>query len=137
MLVHAEEVAWAGDRKAENVLKGLITTREFRVERKGINSFQVPSYFRLIVSSNSDWVTPATPDERRWFVLDVGEECIGDRNYFGRIEEQLEDGGYGALLHYLQNYDLTRFKIGDVPRRRRCSNRSMRASGRSKIGGGT
>ena len=58
---------------------------------------------------------PAGPDARRYFVLDVGGNQKNNWDYFARIIEDLENGGYENLLHYLQNVDLTGFNVTKIP----------------------
>lgn len=115
LLLHVEEGYWAGDKKAEGILKGLITSETVALERKGVDVIQIDSVCRLMITSNEKWVVPATPDERRFFVLEVSDAHRADRKYFGPIIKQLQDGGYGKLLDTLQTWDLNGFDIGDVP----------------------
>ena len=65
LLLHVQEGSWAGDRKAEGVLKYLVTSDRIEIERKGIDSISLPSFLRLFISSNADWTVPASADERR------------------------------------------------------------------------
>jgi len=58
------------------------------------------------VASNHEWVVPASFEERRFFILDVGDQYIQDDEYFGAIVKQMKHGGYEALLYMLQHYDL-------------------------------
>jgi hypothetical protein len=69
-----------------------------------------------MVSSNNEWVVPAGNEERRFFVLDVGEARMKDRAYFGGVVDQLNNGGRAALLHYLLEYDLAGTNLGSPPR---------------------
>jgi hypothetical protein len=61
---------------------------------------------RLLVASNNRWVVPAGLEERRFVVIDVSTEKMQKHKYFSAIYTQMENGGYEALLHYLQHYDL-------------------------------
>jgi hypothetical protein len=115
LLVMAEEVFWSGDPAAESVLKSNITSETTRIERKGIDSFHIRNYTRFIICSNADWVVPATPDERRFAVFDVGDGNKQDTEFFGEMLAELKDGGYGRLLHMLQTMDLSDFDVRDVP----------------------
>ena len=45
----------------------------------------VPNMLHVYTSSNSDWVIPASHDERRYFVLDVLDTQLGDRPYFNAL----------------------------------------------------
>lgn len=115
LLIHVEEALWAGNKRAEGPLKSLISSPHVALERKGVDVIQVENFSRVMISSNEKWAVPATDDERRFFVVEVGDEHRADRTYFRAIDEQMKAGGYGALLHFLQTYDLTSFEVGNVP----------------------
>ncbi len=104
LLLLAEEAFFAGAKREEGVLKDLITSPTLRVEFKGRDILTVRNCIRLLVTSNSDWVVPAAIDNRRFTVLDVGEERIQDHSYFAAMDKQLEAGGYSALLFELLHY---------------------------------
>lgn len=105
VLVFLDEAFWAGDKKSEGVLKGLITEPRIPVERKGVDTYEVDSYVRCIMASNEDWVVPAGPDERRFMVMDVGDEHKQDSNgYFKALAQEIDNGGAEALLAWLLQY---------------------------------
>jgi hypothetical protein len=106
LLLQAEEAFWAGSHEAEGVIKDLITNSTQQVERKGIDLIEVANHVRLLVTSNADWVVPAGLEERRFAVFDVGEAQLQNRKYFGNIVQQLESGGYEALLKLLLEYPI-------------------------------
>ena len=67
-------------------------------------------------STQSTWAVPASHDERRYLVLDVGDAQRRNREYFGAIRRQMEEeGGYAALLHMLLTMDLSGFDVTAVP----------------------
>jgi len=105
-LLFADEAFWAGDKQAEGVLKALITEPSLVIEGKGENAFKIKNHLHFIFATNNDWCVPAGPQERRFFVLDVGEKHMQDHAYFAAIQNELDNGGREALLHYLLNYDL-------------------------------
>ena len=115
LLIHVQEGAWAGDHAAENILKANVTSDSVTIERKGVDAITLPSLFRVFISSNSEWVVPATADERRWAVFDVCDAKRGDRAYFDALYAEMEGGGPAALLHYLQNLDLSQFDVRTPP----------------------
>jgi hypothetical protein len=60
-------------------------------------------------------VVPAREADRRFFILDVAEHRERDGKYFATLQIELEAGGYENLLHYLLNYDISKFNIQDIP----------------------
>ncbi|WP_420807618.1 primase-helicase family protein [Bradyrhizobium valentinum] len=72
-------------RRATEALKHLITSEQVMIESKGINAFQVASVLRIIISSNEDWIVPATFDERRFCVLNVADTRARDTVYFAKL----------------------------------------------------
>jgi hypothetical protein len=116
LVVHADEAFWAGDKKGEGVLKAMITEDTIQIEMKGKDVVTFRNHIRLIISSNNDWVVPVGNEERRFFVLDVGDARMQDREYFASIISEMENGGREALLSYLLDYDLYGIDVGRPPR---------------------
>jgi hypothetical protein len=115
LLLQLDEAFWAGDHAAEGVLKDMITSDSRLVERKGIDAIQFPNYTRLYITSNSHWVVPAGPMERRFVVLDAGLGRIQDNEYFASMIRQMEQGGYAGLLHHFLTADYSDVDLRAVP----------------------
>jgi hypothetical protein len=115
VFLHAEEVFHAGDKTAASILRNLITSPTLVIEGKGQNAIIVPNRLHLMMTANPGWVIPAGPGARRFFVLYAGNKHISDYAYFGAIRDEMENGGYEALLYDLLNYDLSNFNIRAVP----------------------
>jgi hypothetical protein len=115
VVLFGDEAFYAGDKKHESVLKTLITERRMVIEQKFVDAEASPNFTHLILASNSEWVVPTGPTERRFFVLDVGDEKKQDSDYFRGIADDLDNGGRENLLHYLMNYDLEGFQVRRVP----------------------
>ncbi len=115
VILFADEAFWAGDKQGESVLKMLVTEESITVEAKGVDAVSCQNYIHLIMSSNHDWVVPAGNEERRFFVLDVNDERMQDIEFFGKILEQLKNGGREAFLYDLLNQDLQNFEVRKVP----------------------
>lgn len=116
LLLQADEAVWAGDKKAEGRLKGLVTAPIQQIERKGIDAIRLPNYVRLIMTSNEDWVVPAGKDERRSCVLDVDARCAQNHDYFRQIDAELDAGGREQLLADLLAFDLESVNLRQIPR---------------------
>jgi len=115
LIVFADEAFWAGDKAAEGRLKGLITEQTITIEMKGIDSYSVENYVRLIIATNEEWAVPAMSKERRFFVLDVSDARQQDRAYFSAIQSEMENGGTEALLHLLLNRNIDGIDIAKFP----------------------
>jgi hypothetical protein len=107
VVVFADEVLWPGDRKAANVLKGLISERRVTREAKGVDSIEVDNLNHVIIASNEDWIIPAGPQSRRWLVLNVSGSVACNKPYFDRLFAEMANGGRAALLHLLKNRKIT------------------------------
>ena len=115
ILLFADEAFFAGDKMHVGTLKSLITEPYLTVEAKFQNAVQSPNFLHVMMASNEDWVVPASQDSRRFFVLEVTEAAKSNHEYFGAIWQQMEAGGYEAMLHDLLAYDLTTFNVRAVP----------------------
>jgi hypothetical protein len=108
LLFVLDEAFWSGDKEAEGVVKDLVTGEEHLIEPKGKESYTVRNLTRVVVIGNEEWLVPASADERRWAVFEVGEGRKQDRSYFEEMRLGLdEQGGAAHLLRYLMDYKIT------------------------------
>jgi hypothetical protein len=112
-LLFADEAYWPGDKSAEGSLKALITEPEIAIEPKHREIVMVKNMSHVLMASNENWVIPAGEKERRFAVFDVAQDQAQKEEWFTPLYEQLENGGYGAML-----YDLLRLDLGDFHPRR-------------------
>lgn len=115
VVLFADEAFWAGDKQGVSALKRIITEKTLTIEAKFRNPRTARNVVHVMMASNSDWVVPAGPGERRYLVLDVSDARVGDRAYFSELIRQMEKGGRAALLHDLITMDLSDFEVRDVP----------------------
>ncbi|GEO81955.1 primase-helicase family protein [Pararhodospirillum oryzae] len=116
LFLQVDEGVWAGDKTAEGRIKGLITSSHQMVEQKGVEPVTLPNLVRLLITSNEGWVVPAGKEERRFCVLDMADHAKGNHEYFGEMLSQLENGGRGALLKHLLDYDYSQINLRQPPR---------------------
>jgi hypothetical protein len=110
-----DEASWAGDKRAEGKLKGLITGSRHNIERKGHEPYQVDNLTRVAILGNEKWLIPATVDERRFAVFNVGNGRRQDRKFFEEMRLGMERGGYACLLRFLMDYDLSGVDVNAAP----------------------
>jgi hypothetical protein len=115
-VLFADEAFFAGDKEHGSVLKAIITEPTLMIEPKGVDAYSARNCIHLIMASNSSWVVPAGRDARRYFVLDVAATHMQDSAYFGEVARQMENGGAGALLHFLLSTDVSKFDVRIVPK---------------------
>jgi hypothetical protein len=118
IFVFADEALYAGDKQHEGILKGIITEGSLLIEAKYRTPVMAPNVLHLLLSSNNDWVVPASHDERRYLMLDVSAAHQGDFAYFAALDAQMENGGLAAMLNELSTMDLRDFhprKVPDTP----------------------
>lgn len=111
-----DEATWAGDPKAEGRLKGIITGTEHVIEQKGREPYRVDNLTRIVIIGNNDWLVPASQDERRFAVFNLGDGRMGDRRFFINMKAGMEAGGYACLLRYFLDLDLTGIDVNDAPK---------------------
>ena len=117
VVLFSDEAFFAGDKKHESVLKMLVTEETITVERKGIDAESTQNCIHLLMASNDDWIVPAGYSDRRFFVLDVADSKMEDRDYFVELDAQMvQRGGREALLHFLLTLDLSQFDVRNMPR---------------------
>jgi Family of unknown function (DUF5906) len=116
VLLFADEAYWPGNKGAEGTIKRLVTEPTIFIEAKGRDGVEVPNLLHVMMASNEDWVVPAGERERRYFVLKVSDDKLQDHGWFKDIKEELEDGGYEAMLHDLLHHDLGDFHPRQLPK---------------------
>lgn len=106
ILLFADEAIAPNSKQAENTLKGILTEPTIPIEGKGLDVIQVPNYLHVMMASNSEWVVPATFDERRFAIFDVSDEVTRSKDWFGSITQEMLNDGASAMLHFMLNLDL-------------------------------
>jgi hypothetical protein len=114
LLLQAEEAIWAGDHRATNKLKDLITNDEMELEYKGKEPIRVNNYIRFLVTSNDAHPIMAQLGERRWATFKISDAHKNDHPYFAAIDEEMNNGGYETLLCWLLNLDISGINLRQI-----------------------
>jgi len=115
LMLFGDEAVWGGDRRTESILKQLITEPNMIIEMKGKDVFEVRSYLRLMLATNSEWAAPVSLTDRRYFVLDVSNSRKNDHDFFKQLIYEQNNGGREALLQVLMDFDLSDFEVRSIP----------------------
>jgi len=111
-----DEAFWSGDKAAEGKLKTYTTGGKINIERKGKEMYTIDNLGRFVIIGNEDWIVPASTDERRYAVFNVGEGRKKDTDFFSKMVRLMDnEGGAAVLMDYLLNFDLSRVKVNVAP----------------------
>ncbi|MEM1149858.1 MAG: DUF5906 domain-containing protein [Pseudomonadota bacterium] len=128
IFLFADEAVWPGDKEGEAVLKQLVTEPILSFEAKGRDITQGRNMVHLMMASNEEWVVPAGPEARRFFVSDVSDRRRQDQAFFGRLAKQMQDGGLAAMVHDLTNMELGGWRPAmEVPQTRALADQKLRS----------
>jgi len=115
LMLFGDEAVWGGDRSTESILKQLITEPSMIIEMKGKDVFEVRSFLRLMLATNSEWAAPVSLTDRRYFVLNVSDSRKNDHDFFKQLIYEQNNGGSEALLQALMDFDLSEFEVRSIP----------------------
>jgi hypothetical protein len=113
----ADEALFALNPLHRNALFNMITEPTLTIEPKFIGVYLADNYLNIDVLSNSKHFIPVSGTARRFFVPTVSSDKKGNFDYFKKIDEQMKNGGYEALLyHLLYEVDVRDFNVRAVPK---------------------
>jgi len=115
LMLFGDEAVWGGEKSTESVLKQLITEPSMIIEMKGKDVFEVSSYLRLMLATNSEWAAPVSLTDRRYFVLNVANSRKNDHEFFKQLIYEQNNGGSESLLQALLDFDLSNFEVRNIP----------------------
>jgi hypothetical protein len=108
LLIKFEEANFQTNKDNEDQLKGIITSKDAQIEKKGHPLITVRSYVDCVMTTNHEVPIPMTDDERRFAAFKVSEEKRGDTAFWTDIYTRLADGKQlAAFYHHLLHRDIT------------------------------
>ena len=113
LMVMANEADFASSHAAVNVLKTLITDKDFHMDHKHGHAKTGRNFTRVVLASNKLHVIDRDRDDRRYTVIDVvhpdsqltEEEKL---DHFTKIYAEINGDGPEKLLHFLTHYEYDR-----------------------------
>jgi len=107
LLVYGDEAFWSGNRKDRGKLKNLISSNRVNITFKGKETIEMDNHMRFVFTTNNDWTAPVENGDRRWMTLRCGNARRKDNKYFQKMDRQMNEGGYEALMYILQNREIS------------------------------
>lgn len=118
VLLQGDEAIFSGDPKIRGKLNDLITGDVLSIEPKGLNTYEFPNLLHLYLTSNEDWIIRASAEERRYAVFEIADNNIQDNDdegFFAEMMNEMEGGGYEALLYHFLNFDFSKANPNRIP----------------------
>lgn len=120
VFLYADEAYYPGDKEVEGTLKNLISEDVVMREAKFISPTLEKNRLHIVMSTNNEWVIPASLDSRRFFINEISNKYakneISDNQrkiYFDNLWSEMNKGGREAMLYDLLNIDLTNWHPRD------------------------
>lgn len=114
-IVVMDEALFAGDHRASDALKSLVTEEVIHINEKHQPARQIASYHRFFIFSNADHVKTTDRDDRRDFTLRVSESRKDDHAYWIALDQEIQGRGVAAMVHDLLAMDLSGFNVRSKP----------------------
>ena len=115
ILVVLNEAFWEGDKKGHSILKGFVTDEFVESKKKHVDSIMIKNTSHLVIMTNHEAVAPMSTGDRRIVTFDVSDIKARDREYFGKLRSEMEEGGSEAFVYSMLNRDISKFNIGNIP----------------------
>lgn len=115
LFVQCDEVMFAGDKKGADRAKSIITDPTISIEYKGIDRIKMENMVGVGLTTNHHHAIHIGYSDRRYAMIEARTKYKGKTTYWTRLNRWLDQGGFGIVLHYLQNRDVSKFDIHDRP----------------------
>ena len=90
-LVNLNEMSKKETTDAEGKIKGLITDPQLFINKKGIDSYNINSFHRFIITTNNEDPITTKKGDRRNLIIRSSDEKCGDMEYFKDLHETFND----------------------------------------------
>jgi hypothetical protein len=100
ILLNLNEGGWNHKKDTKGQLKNFITDPTFRYEEKFREAEMLLNPTRIVMTTNEDWAVSVRNDDRRYFVVEIPSDHIGDANYFETLVKSIEDDNICRQFYY-------------------------------------
>jgi hypothetical protein len=115
LVIGDELVGYAGFKKSDFV-KGMITSPNINITRKGVDTEQEASYHRYIFTTNNFETLRISNKDRRVCVIAVSSKMIGNYSYFKNLKSDMnQTDNIKMLFDYLMAIDLDDWNFRQAP----------------------
>lgn len=108
-IVFLDEAVFAGDIRATEALKSIITEPFITIEEKRQPRRTIQSHHRFIAATNSAHFAKTEKDDRRIMYFRVSESKVNDMSYWEKVRDAIMNQEIQALAFDLLNRDISSF----------------------------
>lgn len=112
-----DEAMFAGDKRAMDRLKSLVTEPTITIEQKQQPRRSIDSFHRFFTTTNHAHFAHVEADDRRFVFFHVSDKRQGDAAYWKQVHQAISDPAViSAMVYDLQRYNLTNFDVRQRPK---------------------
>lgn len=111
-----DEAVFTRDPRQQDAMKSRTTAKVMMYEDKGMPPVSGINRCAYVMLTNHEHAWQATTDERRAVVVEVGDGLRGNLGFWKRYHAWVKGDGPAALLHHLQQMDLSGFDPRAIPK---------------------
>lgn len=118
LLVKFEEANFHTNKENADKLKGLITSTQGHIEKKGHDPIDVDDFTNIVMTTNNEVPVVIEDSDRRFMLVSASSERLGDTPFWDEIHTKLPRQA-SAYHHYLATKDISTFVPWDpatIPR---------------------
>ncbi len=116
-MVCMDEALFAGDKKAMDRLKSLVTEPRVTIEEKNQPRRNIESFHRFLSATNHAHFAQVDADDRRMVFFQVSDARRGDHAYWTKVHAAIDDPAViAAMVHDLLDIDLSNFAVRVRPK---------------------
>jgi hypothetical protein len=114
-LVNLNELSKAETKGNEGQFKQMVTDGKLIINSKGVAQYQIDSYHRFFITTNNFDPINTKKDDRRNVIIRSSDEKIGDKDYFNKINNYLDnDNTIKGVYEYFKSVPKMD-KFGSLP----------------------
>ncbi|NOD99583.1 hypothetical protein GS610_20435 [Ruegeria sp. HKCCD6228] len=106
LFAFADEALFAGDLRAADALKSIVTEPYLFIEPKGVDAIQMENRLSIMLGTNHRFAAQVEYSDRRFAMFEVND-TPQQRAYWDELHAWLEGGGKFLVLNYLLNRDVS------------------------------
>lgn len=117
MMLVLNEVKNAGDDRMANfdTLKSVLSDDSIVINAKGLDHRDADNVANIIMCTNNDYPVKVELTDRRYCILRVNGDHVGDFKYFERLHSLFTNEFYDHLLSYFIHHDIKGFNTRNIP----------------------